>query len=275
VPAARRSAFPYWIAGIAAALLLLVLVGVIVGLVVTRGGTGTGTPGSATAVSGGGGGGAATTPLVPVPAGEFAMGDDSLAGSRPRHTFRVEAFQIDKLEVTRAQFKSFLDATGHKPASVNSAQFPASEGQHPVVWVAWADAFAYCKFVGGRLPTEAEWEKAARGTDGRAYPWGNDADAAKAVSKETSGGRTRPVGSLPAGASPSGALDMAGNVAEWTQSELRPYPYLAGDGRNADEGIEHRVFRGGSWQNSVEETRVFLRSSFDFGHPAIGFRCAR
>jgi formylglycine-generating enzyme required for sulfatase activity len=216
------------------------------------------------------------TETLEVPAGDFKMGDDGDADARPQQTVAVDTFRIYKLEVNGAQFKAFVNATSYKPAS--QASMPAGEdGRLPVSSVAWADAVAYCRWVGGRLPTEAEWEKAARGTDGRIYPWGNQFDATRLNSTEGGAGGPKPVGSFPAGASPSGALDLAGNVAEWTQSLQKPYPFKALDGRNSLDRTDPRVIRGGAWNSSADDVRTFKRPAFqaDFVHPTIGFRCAR
>jgi serine/threonine-protein kinase len=268
-PVGRR---PVWLwAAVAAAILVVALVAAVLltGVVGRDAGTAVATvPAGATAVP---------EESVLVPAGEFVMGDDGAAETRPKQTLRLDAFRIDKFEVTRAQFRTFVAATGFRPDSPAVTRFTDREAQEPVVGVTWANAVAYCNWSGGRLPTEAEWEKAARGTDGRIYPWGNQPDSAKLNASESGLKRPRPVGSYPAGASPYGALDMAGNVAEWTQSLKKPYPYDPGDGRNDPSAAGERVIRGGSWENSAESARTFARAGFpaDFVHPTVGFRCVR
>ncbi len=152
--------------------------------------------------------------MVLVPAGEFWMGsDDGDSNTKPRHRVILDAFSIDRQEVTNALYQRFMSATGRPaPAAWNDSKYNAQ--QQPVVGVSWHDADAYCRWAGKRLPTEAEWEKAARGTDGRKYPWGDQWDASRANSDESRFGRPGEVGSHPTGASPYGAHDMAGNVRE-------------------------------------------------------------
>lgn len=214
---------------------------------------------------------------VVVPAGSFWLGDDSLKDASPRQRLSLPEFRIDRTETTRAQFKAFLETSGRTPDSAASARFLPEEATLPVVSVSWADAVAYCAWSGGRLPSEAEWEKAARGEDGRAYPWGDQFDAALLNSREGGLRRPRPPGSYPGGASPYGVLDLSGNVAEWTASLHNPYPYNERDGRNAPEGEEARVTRGGSWELPAEAVRTFFRAAYPpaLVHPALGFRCAQ
>jgi formylglycine-generating enzyme required for sulfatase activity len=149
-----------------------------------------------------------------------------------------------------------------------------------VVNVAWHDAIAYCRWLSGktgktyRLSTEAEWEKAARGTDGREYPWGDKFDPSKCNTREGGVGTTTPVGTYPDGASPYGALDMAGNVWEWCQSLYKPYPYRLKDGCEDTEADGGRVFRGGSWYFGAGHARCACRDWLDpVDFPgSLGFR---
>lgn len=228
--------------------------------------------------------------MVTVPAGPFTMGQD---GDRPKngpaHEVDLPAFEIDRFEVTNDEFARFVDETGYVTyAEQNSAKnwrdaFEAKGGNHPVVYVTWDDAVAYCDWAGKRLPTEAEWEKAARDEDGRIYPWGNDFPSDAEVNqygnfKETGLRSTFPVGAFEKGVSPYGVYDMAGNVSEWTADYFVAYPGAAAD---ADPffGEDKRVHRGGGWfgEQGVELT-TFNRNA---GPPDvtanddIGFRCAR
>ncbi|MBN2043804.1 MAG: SUMF1/EgtB/PvdO family nonheme iron enzyme, partial [Anaerolineales bacterium] len=186
--------------------------------------------------------------LVSIPAGPFLMGSteedikaqinaglnsDWVGRQRPQHTVELPAYAIGKYPVTNAEYALFVQETGHTPPSHwDSRQYPEDKSDHPVVYVNLEDARTYCTWLAGktgkdyRLPTEAEWEKAARGTDGWIYPWGDQFDPKKCNTDESGQGDTTPVGQYsPAGDSPFGAADMAGNVWEWTASQLKEYPY--------------------------------------------------
>lgn len=217
--------------------------------------------------------------MIAIPAGDFTMGSD-VEDERPPHTAFVDGFEIEKLEVRNEDFEKFVAETGYitdaEKAGETSWQYYAKDKpNHPVVKVSWNDAKAYCEWLGKRLPTEAEWEKAARGTDARSYPWGNQWDAAKANTKE--GGRrgTTPVGSFPDGASPYGLMDMAGNVAEWTSDWFKAYP--GGDFYSPYFGEKYRVIRGGGWFSDKQLVRTTERSasSITAANDDLGFRCAR
>jgi formylglycine-generating enzyme required for sulfatase activity len=180
---------------------------------------------------------------------------ESYREESPQHELRLDAFAIAVAPVTAALYAAYVADTGAVvPLAWRGAQPPARLIDHPVSDVSWAEARAFCAWLAARtgvafrLPGEAEWERAARGTDGRAFPWGEAFDPALVNTRE--GGRlgTTPVGSYPAGASPCGALDMAGNVWEWTASLDAGYPYRPDDGRNAD-GPGRRILRGGCYAN--------------------------
>jgi len=225
---------------------------------------------------------AADAAMIAIPAGEFTMGSDHEV-ERPPHAVSVGAFEIDKLEVTNQEFERFVRETGHvteaEKASETSWRYYASgKPTHPVVRVTWNDAIAFCQWAGKRLPTEAEWEKAARGADARSYPWGNQWDAARANAREAGNRGTTAVGSFPAGASPYGVLDMAGNVSEWTSDWFQPYPgYPGGDGEAQYFGEKYRVIRGGGWFSDQDLVRTTERSasSVTLANDDVGFRCVR
>jgi formylglycine-generating enzyme required for sulfatase activity/uncharacterized caspase-like protein len=212
--------------------------------------------------------------MVLVPAGEFTMGSNEYDDEKPPRRVYLDAFHIDKYEVTNALYRRFVSATSRgAPGYWNDARFNGDP--QPVVGVSWHDAAAYCGWAGKRLPTEAEWEKAARGTDGRRYPWGEQWDASRA----NSGGKPVSVGSYPGGVSPYGAHDMAGNVWEWVADWYEAAYYQRSPERNPkgpDSG-QYRVVRGGSWDFSP----IGLRASYrNYGTPdrrfsLVGFRCAR
>jgi formylglycine-generating enzyme required for sulfatase activity len=216
--------------------------------------------------------------MAAVPAGEFLMGspdDTAPADERPAARIAVAAFGIDRVEVTNARYAACVDAGACSPP-VGPAFADVTKADHPVSLVSWPQAAAYCRWVGKRLPTEAEWEKAARGADGRVWPWGSRFEAERVNAGYTLG--TAAVGSYAAGASPYGVLDMAGNVWEWTSSLYRPYPYDAGDGREDPVAHGARVNRGGSWYYGAEYARTAYRATADHMYRRIadlGFRCAR
>ena len=220
--------------------------------------------------------------MVYVPAGEFIMGsDEGDSDERPVHTVYLDAFYIDKYEVTNSQYRKCVEAGACDVPLVPSDTTyydNADYAGHPVAYVSWNDALAYCQWAGKRLPTEAEWEKAARGTDGRTYPWGEGIDCDLAQYNEC-GGRTVPVGSKPKGASPYGALDMAGNVWEWVADWYDSGYYSQSPGRNppGPDSSESRVLRGGSWYYGADVARCadrFWRVPVYRGS-IMGFRCAR
>jgi formylglycine-generating enzyme required for sulfatase activity len=262
--------------------------------------------------------------MVLVPAGEFTMGTPAGSGGLPdEHPARLvylSAFWIDRYEVTNAAYETFVQATDYvAPANANPVStlwehnrpLPGIE-QHPVVNVSWLDAVAFCRWAGKRLPTEAEWEKAARGTTGRLYPWGNEWDFEKANSASYWAKRTvefsnsvdweafwikgegavisrekgvkgeiltLPVGSFPAGVGPYGALDLAGNAAEWVQDWYNPNYYPTAplsDPQGPDRGAI-KAMRGGSWLKPAISLRTTDRDlgTMDSRPSGTGFRCAR
>jgi formylglycine-generating enzyme required for sulfatase activity len=217
--------------------------------------------------------------MVWVPAGTFTMGstdaDNQAAGDeKPAHTVYLDGYWIYKTEVTVGQYKKFCAATGHAMPNLADG---FSDDDHPIVDVSWNDAQAYCAWAGVKLPTEAQWEKAARGTDGRIYPWGNEFSTSKAWTKESGATHTAPVGSFPDGASPYGCLDMAGNVCEWCQDWYGKDYYASSPSSNPTGPgyAEGRVLRGGSWFSDSFYCRCANRDDPD---PSLtldiyGFRC--
>jgi serine/threonine-protein kinase len=244
-----------------------------------------------------------------VPAGDFIMGaaetdkdaKHTTAGGRaypevPQFTYYLDSYWIDKYEVTNRQYALCVAAGACQPPWVNSSYtYDKYYGNpefanYPVIWVNWFKARDYCTWAGRRLPTEAEWEKAARGTDGRMYPWGNepldgtranfcDVNCTRTHAYETINdgyADTAPVGSYPAGASPYGVMDMSGNVWEWVSSLIAPYPYDANDGREDPNSPDERAWRGGPWSNGYWWMRssVRYRSVNWYQWYVLGFRCA-
>ncbi len=235
------------------------------------------------------------TAMVLIPAGEFQMGSTNGArDEKPVHTVHLDAYYIDKHEVTVGEYKKFLNATGHRvlPDSVFRC---SPTDQHPVVGVSWHDAMAYAKWAGKRLPTEAEWEKAARGElIGQKYPWGNAIDTKKAnYNKNTKSGKhdeqTTPIGKYPANA--YGLHDMSGNVSEWCLDAYQKNYYANSPQRNPIAGPENlnqivnnfkdiatrRVVRGGSWSFNAKSVRVANRMGEkpSLLSSDVGFRCVQ
>jgi formylglycine-generating enzyme required for sulfatase activity len=250
--------------------------------------------------------------LVYVPEGEFLMGSDEdefFEDEMPAHLVYLDAYWIYQTEVTNQHFAEFIAASGYVTTAeraggsvvvyadsggwVEGAHGQAPEGpgssisgreEHPVVHVSWYDSFAYCEWSGGRLPTEAEWEKAARGTDRRTYPWGDQSPTDQLANYNHHAGGTAPVGSYPLDASPYGALDMAGNVSEWV-ADLYDEHYYSSSPYENPTGIdvaevddlrgEVYVTRGGVWYAPGAYLRVTLRGWSEPFWPSngMGFRC--
>jgi formylglycine-generating enzyme required for sulfatase activity len=219
--------------------------------------------------------------MVAVAGGSFMLGTDRSGEdeySRPAHEVEVAPFFIDKTEVTNADYFAFVEATKHAPPSggwVDGRPAPGTE-KLPVVFVTWNDANDYAKWAGKRLPTEAEWELAARGTEGRLYSWGDKFDRSRGnVGASTDGGKIMPVGSFPTGASPYGALDMIGNVWEWTASDFAVYPG-APSSLDVDQYRRKKVIRGGAYDSTDANTAMY-RGFFKPTEalPRVGFRCAK
>jgi formylglycine-generating enzyme required for sulfatase activity len=219
--------------------------------------------------------------FVPVPAGEFLMGsDEEDEDARPVHRVRLAAFRMSRNEVTREQYARFMAATGRpKPGHWDHELF-ARPGS-PVVGVTWDDAAAFCAWAGGRLPTEAEWEYAARGKDGRRYPWGSEEpDKSRAVFHLDIGfGGTMPVGTANNGASPFGIHDLAGSVFEWC-ADWYAADYYAKSPVENPKGPptgEFRVIRGGCWISLPDACRSAARARYRPGVSSvlIGIRVVR
>ncbi len=255
---------------------------------------------------------------VYVPAGAFMMGNHiQFTNEDPPHEVTLDAFWIDRTEVTNVQFAKFIKETGYQTDAeilgsgyalssgiwqkVNKANWQHPQGpesnldgleEHPVVQVSWDDAKAYCEWAGRRLPTEAEWEKAARGTDSRTYPWGETAPTGNLVNfadknttadwankSENDGYQfTAPVGSYPSGASLYGAFDMAGNVDEWVNDWYDAFYYQNSPSNNPPGPVNGNllVLRGGSWHGDDSNLRTGSRSAavLGFRYTNVGIRCA-
>ena len=235
-----------------------------------------------------------TPPLCEAPAGPFIMGSNPIRDSgahedeEPQHQVHVPAFQISRYPVTVIEYACFLRATGRSAprSAYNHLQWQQQlfRLDHPVVNVNWRETMAYAAWLGERtglawrLPSEAEWEKAARWDPtthtARIYPWGDAFDPDRCNTSEGARGRTSPVGSYPAGASPCGAMDMTGNVWEWTRSIYRPYPFGSHDTARSEQDLQNPALRGGSWGSDARGARSAFRYDNDPNNAnnSIGFR---
>ena len=225
--------------------------------------------------------------MVFVPASEFLMGTETRHLQRmgevdewPQRRVFVDDFYIDMHEVTNAQYKVFLDSTKvEAPPRWIDGNYGMGEDGLPAISVTFNDARAYARFIGKRLPTETEWEKAARGVDGRIFPWGNSFDPGRANNGET----LTPIMSFPEGVSPYGCYDMSGNAAEWVDSRYEAYPRSDEDvlpenipDRNQGFRTDKRVYRGGHWNSFGKFLRCANREATDMNRRwvYVGFRCA-
>ena len=233
--------------------------------------------------------------MVYIPSGEFIMGSEDVdtegfgkefglrrgklyEDERPMRKITLKGYYIDKYEVTNMEYKAFISATLIPPPPAwKNGMYPSGQAKYPVTNVTWFDAHGYCSWAGKRLPTEEEWEKAARGPDGNKYPWGNEYDEKKGNLK---GGTAAPAGSYESDKSYYGVYDMGGNVIEWVDAYYEPYP--GNKLENKDFGKKSKVLRGGSGFTLGHYilNKIFARSSFRYhdipngGGNDTGFRCA-
>jgi iron(II)-dependent oxidoreductase len=220
-------------------------------------------------------------PLVPIAAGSFVFGsNDGEPNERPEERIELPAFAINAFEITNAQYRSFAAASGHRP-SFHDGHPVLGRPDHPVVGVTWDDAAAFCTVYGLALPSERQWERAARGVDGRLHPWGDGPATAERANRGAEAccqgsdadgfAMTAPVGSFPSGRSAEGVHDLIGNVWEWVDGWYNPY-----DARPAAREQEFRVLRGGAWNSDDRKLRATYRLAYrgDFRFAANGgFRC--
>jgi formylglycine-generating enzyme required for sulfatase activity len=223
--------------------------------------------------------------MISIPAGEFTMGAEG-EKIEQQHMVYLNTYWIDQTEVTNGMYaKCVADSVCQEPSqsdSINRESYYGNSAyaEYPVIYVNWDQAQAYCNWVGTRLPTEAEWEKAARGTDGRLYPWGNGAPTDTLLNYDDNVGDTMPVGSYPAGASPYGALDLSGNVWEWTADWFDGEYYAKSPYENPQGPSTGtlRVTRGGSWSQPGKyglNTATWRAMALpEYTDNDLGFRCA-
>ena len=235
--------------------------------------------------------------MVLIPAGEFIMGSNEEdregkameVGSRkpwyldehPQQKQMLSDYLIDRYEVTNVKYKRFLEKMKRRsPSGWKDGAYPPGQDVYPVVGINWYEAQDFCRWAGKKLPTEAEWEKAARGTDGRIWPWGNEFSAEQANTGPAGIGGPRPVGSFSRDRSPYGVYDLAGNVMEWTESWYRPYP--GSTYKSQEFGEQYKVIRGDSWgEGGHYYLPHFSRAACRLNAPPeerydfVGFRCAQ
>jgi len=243
--------------------------------------------------------------MILIPAGPFVMGSTAedvgrkaleyglvkpwFVNEHPERRVTLPAYYLDRYEVTQAEYQTFVSATGRPaPTDWMGRRHPVGLARHPVVSVTWADADAYCRWAGKRLPTEPEWERAARGTAGRAYPWGDRFELGRANVGGARNGTTV-VGSYPNGRSPEGVYDLVGNVWEWTADWYGPYPGHSATDLSEQDARPARVLRGISWSGighfepeiQMDILAHNARGSFRFSTDPegrlndVGFRCAK
>ena len=223
-------------------------------------------------------------PMVLVPAGEFTMGGKEALSEKPVHQVSLNAYYLDKHEVTVEQYAMFLETTKRKAPPEWKILNQPTHLKHPVVMMDWSDADRYCTWAEKRLPTEAEWEKAARGTDGRKFPWGDDMPTPQRANygkkKWDKDATLLPVGTLEDGKSPYGIYDMAGNAWEWVSDWYDRGYYKKSPSQNPtgpDHG-DYKVLKGGSWHSNPESLHSSNRNyTSPEHHPSHnnGFLCAK
>lgn len=221
--------------------------------------------------------------MVFIPGGAFTMGYDKRHPDEgPAHTVTLPGYYLDQYEVTHREYKIFVEETKRPfPDHWVQGRYPSGKDEHPVNFVTWYDAHDYCQWMNKRLPEEEEWEKAARGVDGRLFPWGNTFDPQKANTPQSKMGDTTPVGHFPEGKSPFGLYDMGGNVWEWTHSWAAAYPGNPRPKAHYYTG-GYRVLRGGSWVDCSFYRCGISAFTFNRGYfkpetqnRGFGFRCAK
>ena len=212
---------------------------------------------------------------VLIPAGNFLMGD-SRKKENFVHKIVLDAYWIDTFEVTNGQYRAFMEATGHAPPRYwDNPRYNANE--QPAVGVTWHDAQAYCAWKGKQLPTEAQWERAARGPKSLLYPWGDTFNAMHANTKENKHKKPLPAGSFPSGKTQEGVYDLAGNIWEWCGDWYDKEYYYASPARNPTGPAEgkKRVIRGGGWNAGPVDMAYRRDIKPKQAYPSLGFRCAR
>lgn len=236
--------------------------------------------------------------MVAIPAGSFIMGSDKIdtegigaqlgmirplyQDEHPQRKISLPTFYMDRFEVTQARYKLFSDQTGSRTPPVwKNGAVPPGRGNHPVIFVSWYDALQYCRWAGKRLPTELEWEKAARGPNGLEYPWGNSYETGRANTGDSDINDTLPVGHFESGKSAHGVYDLIGNAGEWVEDWYQPYPGNAQPSPLYGERL--KVIRGGSWGGGGGHyaMSLFYRAAHRLfadpldRFPDTGFRCAK